>query len=126
MRTQWAIKKDFENTEAQVKTWIKKVLDHYDVYYFMPVQSGYGATGVDFHCVVRAGKFPYAFFIEAKEFGKETTERQNLFIGKRKKHQNAKTFVIDGMVGVNELREWLEALRQTTNKLKNGATDGHS
>ena len=113
--------KGIDHSEAEVKKWVKEVLNKYNVYYFMPVQTGYGAAGLDFHCVVKAGKFPYAFFIETKEFGKEPTERQDLFIRERKKHQNAKTFVIDGMVGVNELEEWLATLRATERK-----RDGHS
>jgi hypothetical protein len=121
-------KQDFENEESQVKKWIKEVLNEYNVYYFMPVQGGYGATGLDFHCVVNWCSLPLAFFIEAKEFGKEPTPRQDLFIKQRRQQQKARTFVIDGMVGVNELRAWLEKLKQTTvNKTKqSGATDGHS
>lgn len=117
------------NTEAQVKRWVKDVLKEYNVYYFMPVQSGYGATGVDFHCVVAWCNFPYAFFIETKEFGKKPTDRQSLFIEQRRHYQKAKTFVIDGMVGVNQLRAWLEKLKQQSDALENKrekrATDGH-
>jgi hypothetical protein len=112
MRTQWKVKQDFENEEAEVKKWIKDVLREYNVYYFMPVQGGYGAAGLDFHCVVNWRNIPLAFFIEAKEFGKEPTTRQALFIEQRRKHQHARTFVIDGMVGVNKLRGWLEKLKQ--------------
>ena len=39
--------------EGKVKKKIKEVLDEYGVYYFMPVQHGYGPRGVDFHCVMR-------------------------------------------------------------------------
>lgn len=123
------IKKDFENSEADVKKWVKDVLREYNVYFFMPVQTGYGATGVDFHCVVNWCGIPFAFFIETKEFGKEPTDRQTLFIDQRKKHQNATTFVIDGMVGVNKLEAWLKALRRRAIILQEkqiGATDGHS
>jgi hypothetical protein len=130
MRTQWKVKKDFENEEDQVKTWVKDVLREYNVYFFMPVQTGYGATGLDFHCVVNWHSIPLAFFIETKKFGKEPTDRQTLFIEQRKKHQNATTFVIDGMVGVNRLKAWLEKLRKlsinNTQQKQTGATDGHS
>jgi len=115
-------KKDFENEEYQVKKWVKDVLKEYNVYYFMPVQTGKGAAGVDFHCVVKWCGFPLAFFIETKKFGKVPTERQYLFAKYRKEHQNAKTFVIDGMVGVNKLRAWLEKLKQQTEARNK---DGH-
>jgi hypothetical protein len=105
------VKTGAENTEAQVKKWVKEVLDEYNVYYFMPVQMGIGAAGLDFHCVVKWKGFPLAFFIETKEFGKVPTDRQQLFMNDRKKEQNATTFVIDGMVGVSKLREWLERLK---------------
>jgi hypothetical protein len=120
-------KQDFENEEPEVKRWIKDVLKEYKVYALMPVQTGRGAAGLDFHCVVEWCGIALAFFIEAKEFGKEPTERQDLFIKQRRREQKAKTFVIDGMVGVNELRVWLEKLRQQTIKLaEKRATDGHS
>jgi hypothetical protein len=128
---QYFRKQEFDEPEATVKKWIKDVLKEYNVYYLMPVQAGKGATGVDFHCVVNWCNVPLAFFIEAKEFGKEPTDRQALFAEQRRIHQRAKTFIIDGMVGVNQLRAWLEKLEQQTNKhnkkqkLENGAIDGH-
>lgn len=117
----------FENTEAQVKRWIRDVLEEYNVYYFMPVQSGLGASGLDFHCVVNWCNIPYAFFIEAKEFGKLPTDRQDLFIENRRKYQKAKTFVIDGMVGVAKLRTWLQGIKEQTEKINKRKMDnGHS
>ena len=120
-------KKDFENEESEVKKWIKDALKEYNVYYFMPVQTGYGAAGLDFHCVVEWCGIGLAFFIEAKEFGKEPTARQALFAKQRRRDQKAKTFTIDGMVGVNELRVWLERLKQQTKQLaEKRATNGYS
>jgi hypothetical protein len=130
MRVQWTVKKDFENEEDDVKKWVKDVLKKYHVYYLMPVQTGRGATGVDFHCTVDWSGFPLAFFIETKKFGKEPTPRQDLFIKQRRQYQKARTFVIDGMVGVNQLEAWLIKLREykiSATKIKqSGATDGHS
>lgn len=110
-----------DTSEATVKKWVKDLLNEFSVYYFMPVQTGYGAAGVDFHCVVRTQVswpeykiiVPVAFFIETKEFGKEPTPRQEEFAKERKMKQGAETFVIDGMVGVHKLRVWLEALRDS-------------
>jgi hypothetical protein len=122
---QFKVKKDFENDEAEVKKWVKEVLREYNVYFFMPVQGKYGAAGLDFHCVVNWCSIPIAFFIETKEFGKEPTDRQDLFIKQRRQQQKAITFVIDGMVGVNKLKAWLERLRQQTElKQEKRATDG--
>jgi hypothetical protein len=104
--------------EGNVKSNIKKILTRYNVYFFMPVQSGYGATGLDFHCVVYINLFgtevALAFFIEAKEEGKEPTARQDLFLKNRWEQQKAKTFVIDGPKGYAELETWLSKLQTLT------------
>jgi hypothetical protein len=104
--------------EGKVKADIKKVLKEYDVYYFMPVQSGYGASGVDFHCCVYLNLFgvevSLGFFIEAKDRDKEPTDRQDTFLKERREQQKSKTFIIDGPKGLQELRTWLERLRALT------------
>jgi hypothetical protein len=97
--------------ESVVKTKIKTLLQKYNVYYFMPVQTGYGPSGVDFHCVVRWKDIPVAFFIEAKAQGKETTKRQDEFIMMRFKQLNATTFVISGETGLRKLEQWLLSLQ---------------
>lgn len=102
--------------EATVKDWIKEVLDAYNVYYFMPVNTGYGAAGVDFHCVVKWQNMALAFFIEAKRFGEEPTNRQTQFLDDRRKHQNANTFIIDGMAGCQALKQWLKKLTNDNGK----------
>jgi hypothetical protein len=48
--------------EGRVKSDVRKLLNRYEVYYFMPVQMGYGAAGLDFHCVVKWRRVPIAFF----------------------------------------------------------------
>ena len=54
--------------EAKIKAKIKKILDEHEVYYAMPVGSGYGRSGVpDFLCCVE-GKF---LAIEAKATDKD-------------------------------------------------------
>ena len=55
--------------EGKVKEKVSKLLREYGVYYFMPVQTGYGPAGLDYHCVFRAGTLPIAFFVEAKDEG---------------------------------------------------------
>jgi hypothetical protein len=93
-----------------MKVQVKEVLDRFNVYYFMPVQSGIGAAGVDFHCVVRWRGFALAFFIETKKFGDQPTIRQSLFLKDREEQQNAKTFVIHSFLTLKYLVEWLESL----------------
>jgi len=97
--------------ERAIKTQVKEVLDRYNVYYFMPVQSGIGAAGVDFHCVVRWRGLALAFFIETKKFGEELTARQTLFLKQREEEQNAKTFVVHSFLTLKYLTEWLEGLK---------------
>ena len=58
--------------EGQVKHELRKFLDAMGIYYFMPVQTGYGKSTLDFLCCVR-GRF---VGIETKAEGKETTARQ--------------------------------------------------
>lgn len=104
--------------EGNVKAKIKTILKEYGVHGFMPVQYGYGAAGVDFHCCVYINLFgvevSLAFFIEAKEEGKEPTARQDLFLKDRREQQKAKTFVIDGPKGYAELEDWLSKLQILT------------
>ena len=104
--------------EGLVKDKIKQILRDYGAYFFMPVQMGLGAAGVDFHCVVHIDLFgldiALAFFIEAKDQGKELTARQDLFLNQRRTKEKAKTFVIDGPKGLKELEAWLIKLRTLT------------
>jgi hypothetical protein len=97
--------------EGRVKARIKKVLERYGVYYFMPVQYGYGPAGVDFHCVVGWRGVALAFFIESKDEDKPLTKRQELFLKRRREEQNAKTFVIDDDIEIEILISWLEKLK---------------
>lgn len=93
-----------------MKTQVKEVLDRFNVYYLMPVQSGIGAAGLDFHCVVRWRNLALAFFIETKKFGDDLTDRQSLFIRDRERDQNAKTFVVHSYMTLKYLTEWLEVI----------------
>lgn len=97
--------------EGRTKASINRVLDAFGVYYFMPVQTGLGARGVDYHCAVRYKDWCIAFFIEAKKPGGEATSIQRNFLRERREKQRAKTFVIDGdNVTLEELVRWLEKI----------------
>jgi hypothetical protein len=60
--------------EAKVKEALKKHLRRAGVYYFMPVQTGYGATTLDFLTCLRGVFVAY----ECKAEGKKLTPRQEL------------------------------------------------
>ena len=98
--------------ESKVKSRINEVLKRHNVYAFMPVQSGMGAAGLDYHCVVKVGNLPIAFFIEAKDWLKPTTLRQDTFMADREKHQHAPSFVIDDEPTLKRLEQWLQKLEQ--------------
>jgi hypothetical protein len=97
--------------EGRIKGRVKAVLNRYGVYYLMPVQFGFGATGVDFHCVKRWRGMAIAFFIETKAEDKPLTPRQELFLKNRREKQSARTFVIDDDWGVKLLIAWLEKFK---------------
>lgn len=88
--------------EGKVKNEVKKILQEYMAYYFMPVQAGFGMPALDFHCICRG----VGFCIETKAPGKKATPRQEVtIIGIEA--AGGKCFVIDGEAGYRELREWL-------------------
>lgn len=60
--------------EERVKGRVKKLLKKYGAYYFMPVQSGFGAASLDF-LGCHQGRF---FAVETKAPGKHLTARQEL------------------------------------------------
>ena len=89
--------------EGKVKRTVSSLLRATpDLYYFMPVPSGYGESSLDYLGCYR-GKF---FAIETKAPGKKPTDRQNMMIS-RMKAAGAAVFVIDG--DTTELKEWIEA-----------------
>ena len=90
--------------EGIVKNEVKKLLNAYpQLYYFMPVQAGFGASTLDFlGCHV--GRF---FAIETKAPGKRPTDRQKMIMDQMRR-AGAKVFVIDG--DLTELRAWLNGL----------------
>jgi hypothetical protein len=59
--------------ENATKRRIRLMLKQLDLWYFMPVQTGYGAATLDFLGCRRDGR---AFAIEAKAWGEDPTPRQ--------------------------------------------------
>lgn len=107
--------------EGKIKTEIKKILDAYGVYYFMPVQMGIGAAGLDFHCVVNCGT-AFAFFVEAKAPGKMPTARQWELIHKLRDVYKAQTFVIDDDAGLDQLRRYLDGFEVINERIRKTAS----
>lgn len=96
--------------EGKIKFHVKQALQASTcTWYFMPVQSGYGKTVLDF-IGCHDGQF---FAIETKAPGKKPTRMQDNCI-KDLKSVNARVFVIDGTNNtdtIDELKEYLSKLR---------------
>lgn len=93
--------------EGKVKQKIKDVLKKYpdDVYWYMPVPSGYGARTVDFiGCA-----WGWFFAIEAKAPKGRATALQEATLD-RIREAGGVTFLIYDEVGIQELDAWLEVL----------------
>ena len=90
--------------EGKIKQKVKDLLTENRCYFFMPVQTGYGAAGLDFHCVAPGGK---AFFVETKAEDKDLTDRQ-IALGERLTKLGAPVFVIYDDASLDKLRMWLE------------------
>lgn len=105
--------------EAKVKRHVTQIIKRaHAVYYFMPVQTGYGSPTLDY-LGCSAGR---AFAIETKAPGKKPTMRQLAIIAEMEK-AGMKVFVIDGSpIHYEELRLWLfgatQMLREANAKLQ--------
>lgn len=88
--------------EGRVKKLVKKVLDAYgtDIYRFMPVPMGFGATTLDFLGCYK-GRF---FAIETKKPHALPTIRQQQVIDEIRA-SGGRVFVIDG--NTTDLENWL-------------------
>lgn len=88
--------------EGRVKRTVSNYLKSIsDLYYFMPVQGGMGASTLDYLGCYR-GRF---FAIETKAPGKKPTDRQNMII-ERIRETGGAVFVIDG--DITELKQWID------------------
>lgn len=93
--------------EGKIKLQVKKLLDHPNIWYYMPVTNGMGAATVDFLCVVRVITVPIFFCIETKAPGKKPTPRQNLLMQELRERMNVICHVIDGDEKLKEFETWL-------------------
>jgi hypothetical protein len=104
--------------EGQIKDAVKKLLRKYNCYFFMPVQTGYGAAGLDFHCMTNWDSKAIAFFIETKAPNGVLTERQIMLIADLRSKWNANVFVIKNEEGLRRLEKWLLSLKDQSTLLK--------
>jgi hypothetical protein len=89
--------------EGKVKKRVKHVLNSFEnVYFEMPVPTGYGKSGLDFSCCVN-GK---ALFIETKAPGEEPTPRQRETMIKQL-DAGATVFIVSDERGHQALIDWL-------------------
>lgn len=91
-----------QTPEGKVKAKVKALLNRAKAYYFMPVQAGYGAPGLDFHCVFHG----HAFFIETKAPGKKMTPRQEQ-TARKMRAAGGVVFVVDGEESLAEVESWI-------------------
>lgn len=87
--------------EGRVKAKVKRILEKHGAYFFMPVQSGYGAKTLDFLVCV-CGRF---VGIETKAPGKQPTDLQKMHM-REIEDAGGRCFVVDG--DVFELEQYLE------------------
>lgn len=88
--------------EGKVKDKVKALLKKYGAYYFMPVQTGYGSTGLDFHCC----HMGHALFIETKAEGKKLTPRQQMTVTAIVA-AGGHFFLVHDSTSLSELDDWL-------------------
>lgn len=89
--------------EGKVKRKVSAILKTKDeLYYFMPVPSGFGESTLDYIGCYRGRLFA----IETKAPGKKPTDRQKTTIAMIER-AGGRCFVIDG--DTTELEEWLES-----------------
>lgn len=95
--------------ERDVKAEIKKILDAYGAFYFMPVPTGYGVKGVSDFIVCWNGLY---FAIEAKGPGGKASAHQLAF-GKKVEEAGG-YFMVVGPQGLDDLRALLAILAGKT------------
>ena len=93
--------------EGKVKTKVREILDHPNIWSFWPVPSGYQARTLDVLCAVRVRNLPIFFTVEVKKPGKRLTEAQSSYAQDLKEKVNARTFRAHDPSSLAELEQWL-------------------
>lgn len=95
-----------QTPEGKVKDKVKALLKQYGVYYFMPVQVGYGMAGLDFHCCYQG----HALFIETKSPSGVVTMRQHATMNAIEA-AGGKVFVVRDDEDIDEVELWLNSFK---------------
>lgn len=97
-----------QTPEGKVKDKVKRLLKKHGAYFFMPVQTGYGASTLDILCCV-SGVF---VAVETKAPGKKPTARQEVIISQIRS-AGGFVFVIDG--DTTDLERFLTRANERSN-----------
>jgi len=93
--------------EGKVKQEVKKVLAEYNCWYYMPVQTGYGVSGIPDFVGCCNGKF---FAVECKAYGGKLTLAQEVNLRKIVACGGKTMTVYPGTKDLDGLRVMLEML----------------
>lgn len=98
--------------EGEVKEAVSKLLDRFDAFMFMPVQTGFGRKTVDYIGFRNGGA---AFAIETKAPGEKPTDKQIEEL-RTVLAKGGAAFVVDSTTGVDIwlLERWLSAGSRST------------
>lgn len=89
--------------EGKVKKMVREYLESINAYYFMPVQTGYGKRGLDFHCCIRG----FAVFIETKAPGKKLKVPQQVIV-REMCDKGGRVFIVDGEESLKRMVSFIE------------------
>lgn len=103
----------YRTPEGAVKDDLKDMFKEFgaDLSYDMPVQTGYGKPGVDFHCCFMG----QAFFVETKSPLAKGRQRYPTPMQRKtlseKARAGAATFVVRTNADIQYVRQWLKAVQ---------------
>ena len=95
-------------TEKDVKRVVKKLLDEFGWFWWMPAANGFGKAGVSDFCALKDGVF---LGIETKFGSRKPTAQQNQFLVNVEAQSGFGFVVNEKMLG--DLRDWLHAFSQS-------------
>lgn len=97
-----------QTPEGRVKADVRKLLDEFGIYHFMPAANGFGRAGIfDFVCCVR-GVF---LGIECKRDAKTAPTELQTREAKRVRHANGIVFLANG-VNITELKALINQIQE--------------
>ena len=102
-----------QTPEGKVKDKLKKLLKEHNVYYEMPVPTGFGKSSLDFVCCI----YGLYFQVETKAGKKVMSPRQKQ-IANKVKEAGGRAFLYNDDPKVNEeLEQWLKVISQSLGNL---------